>query len=213
MVSAFKDAVGRCQISIASILVKKGFNVTDKNIDSFLSALMTAETLSYFDEFFSLFLKNTDVSLFTQAIDKSKILLKLGDSDYKLFKALLKLGSNPNVKNKYGTTPLILAATPGRANIISLFLDANADIDAQDNTGSTALMYAASYGHLKAVEILLSEGADPNLQNNHGHTALELAKFNSKSHKSDKFKQILNLLDNKDNDLPVTSNKRFCNVS
>ncbi len=54
-------------------------------------------------------------------------------------KALLKLGSNPNVRNKYGGTPLMDAALLGHKMVVEVLLTANADTEARDDIGDTVL--------------------------------------------------------------------------
>lgn len=49
---------------------------------------------------------------------------------------------------------------------MSLLLEEEALVDAQDNEGNTPLWYAVSDGYLESVELLLSHNADPNIKNN-----------------------------------------------
>ena len=54
-------------------------------------------------------------------------------------KRLLEMGANPNVRSKYGSTPLMDAAALGHETIVALLLKAGADISAQDNSGFTVI--------------------------------------------------------------------------
>lgn len=98
-------------------------------------------------------------------------------------KALLEGGANPNFKNKYAETPLMIGAQFANAGsspaIIELLLKAGANPNHQCNDGWTALMSAArnskSESCDEAVKVLLQGGSDPNIQEIQGMTALTLA--------------------------------------
>lgn len=63
-----------------------------------------------------------------------------------------------------GRTPLMWAASLGRADMAQTLLDAGAAVDrAEEETGWTALHHAVYQGHVDAARVLLKAGADPNL--------------------------------------------------
>jgi len=82
---------------------------------------------------------------------------------------------DPNLKDSYGKTELIIASHYGYKDIVKLLLDKGADPNIQDNNGQTALMYASSFGHKDIVELLLDRDADTNLKDNNGYTAMTCA--------------------------------------
>ena len=75
---------------------------------------------------------------------------------------LLRAGANANAANRYGVTPLSLAATNGNAAMIEALMKAGADANATPREGETVLMTAARTGKADAVKVLLAHGADPN---------------------------------------------------
>jgi uncharacterized protein len=90
-----------------------------------------------------------------------------------LLRAGLKAGVNPNTANRYGITPLWLAATNGSATVTKLLLKAGANAAAKLPHGETALMAAARTGDPETVKLLIQGGADPNApETSHGETAL-----------------------------------------
>ena len=60
---------------------------------------------------------------------------------------LLERGANINLRNKKGTTALMIAAKNGHTETISMLLARGADINNKNNNGWTALMIAALNGH------------------------------------------------------------------
>lgn len=69
------------------------------------------------------------------------------------------------------------AARHGDKALLSEFIEAGYDLDAQDAKGYSALILAAYNGHAPAVEQLLEAGADPCLEDARGNTALMGAIF------------------------------------
>ena len=68
-----------------------------------------------------------------------------------------------------------MAAQDGHSDIVSILLQANANLNLQKYNGTTPLMIACYKSHHKIVQLLLTSGADPNLRHTNGSTALMLA--------------------------------------
>jgi ankyrin repeat protein len=93
-----------------------------------------------------------------------------------IIKLLLESKADPNIKNDYGSTPIVLAAQDGRTDVVHLLLQAGADPMARNSSGSTSLHRAAGDGHLDTVKLLVEEGAaDCNYKKSDGSTALYMA--------------------------------------
>ena len=79
----------------------------------------------------------------------------------------------PTAANRYGVTPIALAARNGSAALIEALVKAGADPNTASREGETALMTAARSGSLAAVRALLALGANPNAAETwHEQTAL-----------------------------------------
>jgi ankyrin len=74
--------------------------------------------------------------------------------------ALLEAGAAPAAADRYGITPLYLAAVNGNAAMIAKLLDAGADASAVAPTGETTLMTATRTGKPEALTLLLDRGAE-----------------------------------------------------
>ncbi|GMH36740.1 hypothetical protein BSKO_04613 [Bryopsis sp. KO-2023] len=84
---------------------------------------------------------------------------------------LISNGADVNSKSHDGFTVLMwVARNSERAEIISVLIDAGAEIDAQDPFGNVALGYAANFGHKSNIEALLSRGADKTIADEEGDT-------------------------------------------
>ena len=74
-------------------------------------------------------------------------------------------GADVNAANRYGVTPLLLAAQRGRDDLIELLLKAGASVktaEAKLPEGQTLLMHAARTGQVASVKALLAAGSNPN---------------------------------------------------
>jgi len=68
-------------------------------------------------------------------------------------------GADVNAKDNDGQTALYWASCSGRAEVVTLLLDAKADVNTKDNNGQTALYWASYYGHAEVVKLLKQHGA------------------------------------------------------
>lgn len=86
----------------------------------------------------------------------------------------ISAGTDINQKDPFGgSSPLISAALFNQPEIVTLLLDAGANIDFKNNDGSTALHVAAFFCRPEIVKLLLNRGADKSLLNNSGSTAYD----------------------------------------
>ena len=87
---------------------------------------------------------------------------------------LISAGANPNIQSNAGFTALMVAVCYNES-VVGILLNAQADVNAQDQAGNTALHRLASYGNLTTIELLLSAGADLSIINSDGKTAVDVA--------------------------------------
>jgi uncharacterized protein len=104
------------------------------------------------------------------AFDEFQTLIKHGD--ILRIKTLVASGVRPDTRNRFGWTPLMLAASDGHTPIINYLISAGADVNAVNDFGVSPLAYAALEGHCKALDMLLAAGANVDVQP-HGVSLLE----------------------------------------
>ena len=93
--------------------------------------------------------------------------------DIELAKKLLASGAGATAQNRYGITPLYLAAVNGSAPMIELLLGSGADANEVGIEGEGVLMTAARTGSVAAARALLAHGAAVDRREQwHGQTAL-----------------------------------------
>lgn len=78
-------------------------------------------------------------------------------------------------RDKFGGTPLHVAAAFGHKEVAEFLLANGADINATMEFDVTPLHLAAGYGYKDVAELLLAKGADANARNKYGQTPLDVA--------------------------------------
>ena len=90
---------------------------------------------------------------------------------------LLTLGANPNLPDKNGITPLMLASQLGFVEGIEMLAQKGAKVDQSNDAGETPLILAVHKRDIPMMRILLAAGADPDRSDNSGRTARDYAKL------------------------------------
>jgi len=73
-----------------------------------------------------------------------------------------------DVRDRFGNTPLIVAAQNDRKRISKLLVKAGADLNAANVAGNAPLHYCYAYGHFDLAEFLERRGADVSVRNEAG---------------------------------------------
>jgi uncharacterized protein len=90
---------------------------------------------------------------------------------------LLAKGANPNLADKKGTTPLMLATQLGYVEGIDTLVKKKATVDQTNRAGETALILAVQLRNSEAVRTLLRAGANPDKKDSRaGYSARDYAK-------------------------------------
>lgn len=90
---------------------------------------------------------------------------------------LLGKGANPNLADKKGVTPLMLATQLGFAEGVQALANSGARVDVANDAGETPLISAVHRRDVALMRILLKAGADPDRTDNSGRSARDYAKL------------------------------------
>ena len=94
--------------------------------------------------------------------------IRQGDSD--LVQSLIRQGVPANLRATDGSTPLMVAALHGTADIAAILVDHGADVNLANDKGVTALLWGV--GNESIVRLLLNRGADIHAQSALGNNPI-----------------------------------------
>jgi len=79
---------------------------------------------------------------------------------------LLQKGANPNVADRAGNTPLMIATQLGFADGIAWLVKHKVDVNQRNRSGETALIRAVQLRKPEMVRMLMKSGSDPDITDN-----------------------------------------------
>lgn len=128
------------------------------------------------DEVNELLLKNATV-IDSRDITSGRTALHIAaeNREYAWLSYLLGKGANPNIADKRGVTPLMLASQIGFVEAVNALAQSGAKVDTPNVTGETPLISAVHRRDLAMLRVLLLSGADPNRADNSGRSARDYA--------------------------------------
>ena len=98
-----------------------------------------------------------------------------------LVNMLLDKGAQVEIKDKYGCTPLFMAAAFGQNDIVCRLVSAGADVNTKNNFGISAFAKASAEGHIDVVKMLIKSGSQIEIRNQYGRTPLWSAAANGQA--------------------------------
>lgn len=93
------------------------------------------------------------------------------DNDLEAFKKEFENGTDVNLQNRYGWTPLHIAIRRDRRDMVEYLWEQGANIDKVDGVGWTPLMEAVMDDKPELCAFLIEKGADVTIANQRGGTA------------------------------------------
>ena len=96
---------------------------------------------------------------------------------YRWLSYLLGKGADPNLADKHGVTPLMLACQMNLPDAVIALAQSGAKVDVANDAGETPLITAVHSRNLQLVRLLLAAGADPERTDNTGRSARDYAKL------------------------------------
>ncbi|MDP1027842.1 ankyrin repeat domain-containing protein [Sphingomonas sp. KR1UV-12] len=87
------------------------------------------------------------------------IVVKRGDDKYVRY--LLQKGADPNLRDRQGNTPLLLATQLGQRDLLPILIAGKANPNLGNQSGVTPLIAAVQSRSIDMVRVLTAAGADP----------------------------------------------------
>ncbi len=90
---------------------------------------------------------------------------------------LTQNGANPNIADKKGVTPLVLAVNLGIPEAVEELIRVGARVDVPNSAGETPLIAAVHRRDAGLIRVLLANGASPDRTDNSGRSARDYAEL------------------------------------
>lgn len=167
-------AASKCRAEAVSALVAAGVNLNakDQKKQTALIHLAKSKKRSSIPAMEALLEAGADTSI-APMDDMTPLQITSKDGNAEKTRLLLAHGADPNLM--HGSQHAIhLAAKKKKTEVITMLVEAGADLNEKDDTGKTPLFYAADTNNKDAVKALLRAGANINIRCN-GQVALDVA--------------------------------------
>ena len=109
----------------------------------------------------------------TTAADVPALFKHVRKGTYDEARKLFKRGIDPDCRDRFDNTPLVVACQNGAGRIAKLCLRHGADVNAVNRKRNSALHFCVQYGFHAMADWLLENGADRDLVNDEGQTAYQ----------------------------------------
>lgn len=124
-------------------------------------------------------IRSNEAELYSKHLYENYILIWLAQKgDTKAMKALIQRGSEVNIWNESGDTPLHTAVYWGRYETAKMLIESGAYVNIRDKPENTPLHTAVLEGHYRIAKMLIDKGAKINPKDKDGYTPLFWAVFN-----------------------------------
>ena len=151
-------------IETVKLLIKKGASFNQPN-QGMLTPIHEAAMKGHIEVVKYLINNGVDIDCKGGKFGSSLLHLAAQFGKPELVAVLLERGSNINIKNNMGSTPLLIAIRNKNYNIVKLLIDQGCDIYAMDKERNTVFHFAAFLGCFEIVKLLIEKGALLNEKN------------------------------------------------
>jgi len=153
-------------ISVVSLLIKKGCNVNKQNSHKETALIRVCSNYTF----------DVDYWIAEKKEKISQYLIKRKNK-FRYAIARLLINSNRcdmNLQNEKGHTALMITCKYNYENVAKLLINAGCDIEIADKDNNTAFLYAYTYGSRSIMEALIKAGCSINTKNIIGKTIMDI---------------------------------------
>nr|XP_057932779.1 ankyrin repeat and EF-hand domain-containing protein 1a isoform X1 [Doryrhamphus excisus]XP_057932787.1 ankyrin repeat and EF-hand domain-containing protein 1a isoform X1 [Doryrhamphus excisus] len=157
--------------------------MTGREVDNRLQVLQTYRLLQYIHEndqaqiekMVNLGVQNL-INLTEPQKGTGALHMAVADNNHDLVQFLLSLRAHPDIQNKRGHTPVMLAAELGNEDILKMLASNEANMSIQDNDGKGVLFYCIypTKRHIRCLQVVLDFQADVNNVSSQGTHVFQL---------------------------------------
>ena len=155
------------------IVLNDGAAINARGADNDYAALLQASRSSSSQFIETLIDLGADVNGKTEKSKETPLKLAAVWNNYMAVCLLVRHGTDVNVQDSYGFTPLHVSVRKGRENLIKLLLANKVDVNIQDEQGYTPLHFSVKERNENLCRLLLEHNADVNIQDRYGNTPLD----------------------------------------
>jgi ankyrin repeat protein/nucleoside phosphorylase len=169
--TALMVAVGKNDLQTVSLLLEHKSNVDAADMNG-RTSIMWAWMYGYLD--MTVLLTQHGATIDPTLRDSYRLLTAIRRGDWQTGQDLLEAGAKPNIHDAEGWTPLALACSEEKKELVEMLIERGADINEPRRRWNNPLIYLCDSGRssVEMIALILGKGADVNVQDMWGWTQL-----------------------------------------
>ena len=170
-----KDLLLNNKIEELAKLIDEYPSLKDENDESGMTLLITAAQIGNMPAIKMLLEKGSDVHRCETISGHSAILEAAKMGHYEIVKVLIDNGADPETRDKYGFTPLLMSIVERQFDVLATLLGYGVLLERRDDNFDTPLLAAIRCNNLEAVRLLISAGSDITVKTKDDKSIFQLA--------------------------------------
>ncbi len=158
-----------------SKLIDEYPTIVDENDEVGMTLLLIASQIGNRPAVEMLIKKGSDVHRCEVISGHSAILEATKMGHYEIVKLLIDSGADPEIKDKFGFTPILMAVVEKQFNCLATLLGYGVILERRDDNFDTPLLAAIRCNNIEAVRLLISAGSDITVKTKDDKSIYQLA--------------------------------------
>lgn len=162
--TALMNAAQNRNIESIKLLLDANADIHAKDLDD-MTPLLHAVKSGSLEATKLLYEKGGKDDLRNEATAAIALSIAADNAQPEMMKFLLQTADiNPNVKGKYGSTAITMAAMRNNIEVVHLLIEAGADVNIRGSQTAAPITWASNYGYTEIVKLLIAAKADVNIK-------------------------------------------------